>query len=200
MSERNIFNDVQEFLDRLELPREFIWNLIEEDDWSFVIKMNALLEAATTHALVVRLNSPEIEDELAQIELADSAKGKVKLLRSLGCLGEDQATFIRKLAELRNRLVHNVSNVTFKYEQLIEGLDSNQKAQFVKVFGRCWEDPVNIEGKSVSRNTFTLENPKLSVLFGAIEILACLYLEHELAELRLQTTILTGYKQLVTGK
>jgi hypothetical protein len=44
MSERGIFNDVKAFERRLGLPVGFYERLLQEDDWSFVIKLNALFE------------------------------------------------------------------------------------------------------------------------------------------------------------
>ncbi len=36
----------------LHLPSGFVMRLLDEDDWSFVIKLHALFEAALTCALV----------------------------------------------------------------------------------------------------------------------------------------------------
>lgn len=198
--ERDVFADVKQFEKRLGLPAGFYVKLLEEDDWSFVIKLNALFEGACTHALVARLRAPEIEEQIARLELADSATGKVKLLSTLGCISTEQSAFLRKLAELRNNLVHNVSRVAFSYEQHLAPMDSNQKDQFVKVFGSCWKEQVELAERVVPRKQFVLENPKLSVWFASVEILACLYLEFELAELRFQSAVIEGYRKLAAGE
>ena len=59
----DIFSDVSDFESRLNLPKDFYRGLLKEDDWSFIIKVSALFEAATTHLLVVRFGTPEIETE-----------------------------------------------------------------------------------------------------------------------------------------
>jgi hypothetical protein len=192
-----LLRDVGKFEKLLGLPKGFYIGLFDEGDWSFVIKLNALFEAACTHALVARLRAPEIEDQLAQLELADSAKGKVKLLATLGSLTTDQATFLRKLAELRNQLVHNVSRVTFDYEQYVHSLDRNQREQFVKVFGRGWSDPVELHGKKIRRSAFVLENPKLSVWFHAIDVFGCLYVELDRAKLRFEHEVMDSYQSIL---
>ncbi len=188
--------DAKRFEDRLGLRPGFYESLREEDDWSFVIKLNALFEGACTHALVARLRAPEIEEQLARLELADTSTGKVKLLSVLGCISAEQSTFLRKFAELRNALVHNVSRVAFDYAQYLGSLDSNQRDQFVKVFGSGWREELELGGKRVPRAKFVLENPKLSVWFASIEILGTLYLEFELSEVRFKTTVLEEYRKI----
>jgi hypothetical protein len=149
--------------------------------------------------LVARLNAPEIEDQLANLELADSTRGKVKFLTAMDCITSQQSTFLRKLAELRNGLVHNVSRVGFTFDAHVAGLDSNQREQFVAVFGRNWNDVVDLGDIQIPRPKFVLENAKLSLWFSAADLLACLYLEFEIAEFKLQTTILRGYQKLAAG-
>jgi hypothetical protein len=46
-----VFPDVEQFEQRLELPKGFYTDLLREDDWSFVIKLSAFLEAACTTSL-----------------------------------------------------------------------------------------------------------------------------------------------------
>jgi hypothetical protein len=86
MSEQQIFRDIAAFEERLGLPKKFYVRLLEENDWSFVIKLNALFEAVCSHALSARLNAPELIDQFARLELADRDRGKIKFLSSLGCL------------------------------------------------------------------------------------------------------------------
>jgi hypothetical protein len=198
MSERHIFRDIASFEQRLALPQGFYARLLKEDDWSFVIKLNALFEAACAHALTTRLAAPELIDQFARLELADRDRGKVKFLSSLGCINEEQAAFLRRLAELRNTLAHNVSQVGFTFNSYVSRLDSNQRKQLAKVLGHGCNDPIPIEGKKVPLVKFAAENTKLVIWLTAAEVLACLYLEYEIAEIRLKASALDAYRRLVT--
>lgn len=53
----DIFTDIADFEKRLNLPLGLYEKLLKEDDWSFVIKLSALFEAACTHILSVRLRA-----------------------------------------------------------------------------------------------------------------------------------------------
>ena len=61
----SIFEDVGKFEQKLGLPKDFYRRLLGEDDWSFVIKLNALFEGAATHVLSTRLHAPKLVDAFA---------------------------------------------------------------------------------------------------------------------------------------
>lgn len=197
MSERHIFRDVASFELRLNLPKGFYVRLLREDDWSFVIKLNALFEAACAHALVTRLNAPELVDQFARLELADRDRGKVKFLSTLGCITDEQAKFLRELAGLRNTLAHNVSHVSFTFDAYVSGMDSNQKKKLATVFGHGCNDPIPVAGKKIPLAKFAAENMKLVIWLTAAEVLACLYVEYEIAEIRLKAAALDEYRRIV---
>ncbi|MEO8366585.1 MAG: hypothetical protein ABI538_10300 [Pseudoxanthomonas sp.] len=160
--------------------------LFNEDDWSFVIKLNALIEAACTHALYARLHAPELAGPLASLDLGNSKHGKVALLRTLGALNSEQTSVLQMLYELRNSLAHNITQVSFSFATHLSGFDKKQRANFIKRAGHGVKEIVGLEGQAVSRDVFVIENPKLSLWITVAEIIACLYLEQELALVRLQ--------------
>lgn len=147
--------------------------------------------------MTTRLAAPELIDQFARLELADRDRGKVKFLSSLGCITDEQATFLRKLAELRNTLAHNVSQVNFTFDGYVSGLDSNQKKLHAKVFAHGCNDPVPLEGKKIPLLKFAAENTKLVIWLTAAEVLACLYLEYDIAEIRLKAAALDAYRRTV---
>ena len=96
---------VREFEPELGVPAGFFERLYNEDDWSFVIKLHALIEAAATKVLVECLNKPELRDYVARAPLSGAENGKLPMMKALG-IGDSQFRgFIRKLSELRNQLL-----------------------------------------------------------------------------------------------
>ena len=184
--EGELFSEVEALGKRLGLPGGFFAQLIKEDDWSFVIKLNALVEATCTDALAVRLHNPELADSLATLDLGHSKHGKVALLRKLEAISAEQAGLLRLLLELRNSLTHNVSQVGFSFSAYLSGLDSNQRAKFVDRVGHGMKPIVG----GAPKETIILENPKLALWITVADALACLHLAHDVAELRLQTLAL----------
>jgi len=116
------------------VPPGFVEALVNEDDWSFIIKLHALFEAACTHLLLFHFNEPGIAIVISRLELSDKAKGKLALLKGAELLGNDDRAFISKLSELRNSLVHDVTNTEYSLIGLVESFNSNQLTKFARTF------------------------------------------------------------------
>ena len=170
---------VNEFEDRLGLPKGFYTHLLNEDDWSFVIKISALIEAACTHVLSYKFRYPELEDNFSYLEQGNRKVGRIVLLTKSNALYEDQAKVLFSLAELRNTLTHNIKNTNFNFDKYIENLDKNQKNKFVSEFATGVNDEIVINEVVVKKAIFVLENPKLAIWLTCHEIIACLYIEIE---------------------
>ena len=101
---------------QLGLPPGFLHYLYEkEDDWSFVIKTHAFLEAILTHLLAEHLGKPDLLTVFAYLETSNVRTGKLAFVRAFDLLDKGARNFIHSLSELRNALVHDVSNVGFRF-------------------------------------------------------------------------------------
>ncbi|MEW8294812.1 MAG: hypothetical protein AB2715_09110 [Candidatus Thiodiazotropha sp.] len=161
----------------LNLPKDFLFGLLEEDDWSFVIKAHSLLEGALSYSLTTATGKEELADFFAEIDMKmkiDAAKG-IKLFDS------DLRKFLRALSNLRNKLVHNVSNVGFSFEEYFKNIDTRNN--FVDNFG-LWKEEFEIQGKSVSNQKFSIANPKLTIFMGLIHILIFIDVENMKQDLK----------------
>lgn len=187
---------VDEFEERLGLPRGFYTQLLNEDDWSFIIKISALIEAACTHILSYKFRHPELEDSFSFLEQGNRKTGRVALLKRTDALYDDQAKVLYSLAELRNSLAHNVKNTNFKFDEYVNELDKNQKEKFVNDFGSGVKDEIVIGDVVVKKATFVLENPKLAIWLTCHEIIACLYIEIEKTDLVTKLGSLDGLENL----
>jgi hypothetical protein len=192
-----ILEDVRGFEQKLGLPKDFYKRLLSEDDWSFVVKLNALFEGATTHILTTRLHVPKLVDAFAHLDQLNSKVGKVALLRELGAITSEQAALLRQLGELRNELAHNIKNVNFSFSSYVDSRDTNQLAKLVKVFGHGVNEIIQIEELRILRDQFVRENPKLALWITSAEVIACLYQEFEVATLHLKSLALAEFQKLV---
>ena len=177
-----IFEDINDFEVKLGLPTGFYQNLIKEDDWSFVIKLSALFEAACTHILATKLRAPELESAFSYLEQANTKYGKIVLLKELGAINEYQYRFLNNLATLRNSLAHSIKNVSFTFDEYTKTLDKNQKKSFISSYAYNCNDEPELKGKKIPKDEFILSNAKEMIWFTASDILGCLYLEIEIVE------------------
>ena len=131
--------NLQKFEKELCVREGFYQSLIQEDDWSFVIKIHALFEAALTHSISTRVGTAlrtistkpfdesSISRQVGWLEMSGRRIGKATLARGMGLLNDKQMEFLWKLSELRNAFVHRVSNTETTLVQYVQSLDQNQR-------------------------------------------------------------------------
>lgn len=102
---------------------DFIKRLESDDDWSFVIKMQALIEAAVTEAAVARTGEEKLNRVIERLPLVDGDTGKLTIGRDLGLLTKPQRRFVQKMAALRNQLAHRVESVDFTFPEYLTSLE-----------------------------------------------------------------------------
>jgi hypothetical protein len=90
-----------------------------EDDWSFVIKSHAFLEAALTHLLADHLGKADLLPVFAYLETSNVRTGKLAFVKAFDLLDKGARRFIHTLSELRNDLVHEVGNVNFSFSSYV---------------------------------------------------------------------------------
>ncbi len=173
-----MLENMEELESKLGIPQGFISNLAGEDDWSFVIKLNALFEATATQALVVKSGLTELEDNFSYIDFGNSKFGKVALLKKLGCITAAEAKFLQMLFELRNKLAHNIRYVTFTFESHLASLDKNQTKSFVTAV-KCGNDKIYWNCEEQLREKYVLSHTKILILLTAMDILVSLNSETE---------------------
>lgn len=125
---------ILELESKIGVRENFFKDLVTEDDWSFVIKLHALFEAACTHLLLFHFKEPELTDVFARLELSNKSTGKIAFLGKLELLGKDNRRLVATLSEMRNSLVHDVRNAEYSLETMVAGLDSAALKQFALAF------------------------------------------------------------------
>jgi hypothetical protein len=170
-----VYPQLAKLEDTLGLPAGFCEGLLREDDWSFVIKLHAILEAAVTTILVEKMGYAALQPVFARIEMSQEGSGKLAFAEAVSLLDGIDRRFIRKLSELRNQLVHRIQNVSFTVRSHVDALDTNQKESFVKAFG-LWNSEDNILPRL---HKYAMAHPKDFVWQGGLMILAILMMKVE---------------------
>lgn len=173
---------VRQFELDLSLPEGFFQDLLHEDDWSFVIKLHALTEAAVTHVITQELGRQELADIITSLSTSNDRNGKIAFARALGCLSDADIRFIRELSGIRNRFAHDVRHAGKTLAQHVSSMSAHQFAQFQSAFGPG-DGPVLLAGRSVSATDFVRHNPKLSIWIAGMYVLASAYQQKELSAL-----------------
>jgi hypothetical protein len=167
----------------LSLPAGFLVGLYREDDWSFVIKTHAVIEAQVSASLTRALSDDRLSAIFERLELSDTDTGKLAFAKALGLLTDPQRVFVRKLSELRNQLVHNIRNVQFDFHHHVQHeLDRNQRQSFVAAV-TYFVDPSDARACDHWREQARTD-PKVAVMAAMLQLLGDTHFAQKLAKLR----------------
>lgn len=118
----------------LGVPSGFLAELVEEGDWSFVVKSHALLEAALAE-LLAQKGEPRLGKFFRRLPFAGNRNSKLAVARDLGLIDEHVASFLAVFAKLRNNLVHDASLVRFTLEEYVSKMDEAALRSTADAFG-----------------------------------------------------------------
>jgi hypothetical protein len=128
-----------ELLIEIGLPPAVLEELQKDTDWSFVIKLHAMVEGALTHALADHLGNVDAREIFARLDTSNDKTGKVAFGRLLLELDSKDQRLIQSLSELRNSLVHDPRNLNFDFQKHFAAMDQKGKRQFIRNLG-YWDD------------------------------------------------------------
>lgn len=172
MENKQLLEAIAELESDTGVKTGFFTGLLAEDDWSFIIKIHALYEAAVSSLITNKIGHVELDGFVSRLELGDKSRGKLKLAKELNLLDDNERKFIFCLSEIRNAFVHNVRNTQVSLEKYLESLDENKKENYVGVFGYTYPQNIEIAGKTINSKVFTRENLKIAIWQNSMHVLA----------------------------
>jgi hypothetical protein len=150
----------------------FKYLLLSENDWVFIIKLHAFLEAVCTVLITKALGRSELIDVISRLEMSDKSYGKTKFISKLGLLSKGAINYIHKLSEIRNYYVHNLKNISISLEEYVKGLNPDNRNNFVTSVGFNTATELKIGDILVKKKTFIIENPRIGIYMGAFAVLS----------------------------
>ena len=128
------------FEDSVSLPKGFFNDLPSQDDWSFIIKIHALLETLVTQAICSAVGKTELQGILGKLAFANSSTGKMAFARELGLLDSTQLNYLVVLTKIRNAYVHDISSIGYSLNTVIDNLNESERLNICKAATPIWED------------------------------------------------------------
>jgi hypothetical protein len=111
--------------------------LNNDDDWTFVLKMHAYVEAALNHLIVTRLNNPKMGDVVAKMRTANSESGKLALIKAYDLLPDKMCLFVEILCSIRNKAVHNISGQDLDLARYAQSIKPEQRKAWRTAMTSC---------------------------------------------------------------
>ena len=169
MDAYHFFADLSRLERELGLPERFLAALIEEEDWSFVIKSHAVIEAALTH-LITSIADPRLKGSFVRLPL-DGRFSKIDVIKALGQIDPPTLELVKRFARMRNQFVHGTKYLAVKLETFIAGVDPTDRIAVSKLIARVVTGS-DEEGFVTIADKGLLAEPKLTLAVGVSAILA----------------------------
>ena len=152
--------------------------LNEQDDWSFVIKVHTLAEAALTYLLTVSVGREELRDLFGSLTMGDARKGKLAIAESLRLLDPRRVVFLRALGRIRNRFAHDVKYAGFRiedYARLLPLVDQKKLWQDL-IRGYTIEPFIfDFDNCQVRSEDFARARPRFTIWIASLSALSLIY-------------------------
>jgi hypothetical protein len=113
-------------LSDLNVNRDFLTRLEKDDDWSFVVKLHALMEIAISHLLAERLGE-KLNGIFNRLDMHNKDYGKMKFIKILDLLDSEDILFTELLGEMRNSFAHDIRMTTMNVDAYLLSLKENPK-------------------------------------------------------------------------
>jgi len=150
----------------LRLPPLSFYKLVKEpSDWSFILKLHAILEGALTRLLERRLSESDFDETLTFMR-------KVQLAFELRELAHDNhyRSFLVTLNHLRNRFAHRAEYIVADIPTVIQGIPTHKRSSVlqslavgIKIPGTTEDDPRN----RIGREEMTRKWPRYMIMMSA---------------------------------
>jgi len=178
-------DDLNALEDTFGIPRGYIDSLKNEDDWTLILKSQALLESACADMLTHYFRNHNLAGIFSHLDMGNESFGKIAFLSKLNLLGKKERGFLRKLLFLRNLVVHNASNITFSLKDYVKNLKPKELTAFSKAINTHLAsieitDPGE-KAEKISGNDLILIYPKMVIWSSLIKCLGKIYTENVLS-------------------
>lgn len=166
---------MKEFEHRIGVRSGFFNELVREDDWSFVIKLHAFIEACLTNAICAVLGRPELEDVVSRLDTANNQCGKLAIVKRLGMLNKPQRRFVAVLSELRNDLAHNAKSVDFSFKHYMAEMPEQELIRFCTALSLDELFEPDSERNEIRLISYVRDVPKFGIAYTATIVVTELY-------------------------
>jgi len=169
---------LQKFGLNLGLDGALLHQLSESDgDWSFVIKLHALMEAAVSDLLTKQLRNESLRKIFDRLEMSNQSTGKVAFIKALNLLPKESRRFLGALSQLRNDLAHNIKKAQFNFREHVTHMDAQALRSFIADMSPLDTGSIDLETNIDESRQLVANNARTLLLGHGLVIIRRVYLQ-----------------------
>ena len=129
-SEKPFEDEIAQLEAKLGVPTGLFLKLRDEDDWSFIIKTQALLETALSYIIQISLGREELAGFIDSLNL-NGRTGKLAMVSALNLMRPEHIRYLERLSKLRNNLAHKIEYASFTLQGHLKSMNTGELNQFI---------------------------------------------------------------------
>jgi hypothetical protein len=137
-----------------------------DDDWTFIIKIHALIEVALNHMILGHLRYPELSEIIGALGIQGRVS-KLAFVEAFNLLPANGVKFIKLISKVRKTLVHDIKNFDFDLRKYLSELEKSQQNDWKVGLTFCLSSPV-----PQGFLDFSVLKPRFSIFESCMTILS----------------------------
>jgi hypothetical protein len=155
---------------KLHVKEDFLFNLQNEDDWGFVVKLSALLETIVTEILISNIGIEGMNNHITKLNLA-GATGKLKLGKNLNILNQKLISFCNAFQPVRNRFIHSTKYLNTSFNSFVLDKNNNVLDSLKNAIPVYKNETISESEKNICLQEMFDSNPREAIFLAAVSII-----------------------------
>ncbi len=154
-------NEIEDLEEYLGLKHGFFTSLQLDDDWSFIVKLNSLFEAAVSSMVTEELARKELKSIFSNMDMGTSRYGKLAFIKELNLLPVNYIKYIETLNRLRNKFAHDISKTNHDLKTYLKTASSNTRSECRKYLNRI--ESTDVSGAEMTGDEYFKKEPRTAI-------------------------------------
>lgn len=154
------------------LPAKFVASLNDGTDWFFVVRIHSMLETALNQLILTAIGDKRLASIVSHLDTGDRKRGKLAFIKALELLPTQAMKFVTMIGELRNDLVHDISQFEFSFEEWIKKRSREALNNFIESLKFSVDRPRDIPFDRNVLKSFPSDLIRGLILVAALNIVA----------------------------
>jgi hypothetical protein len=150
--------------------------LLYDDDWSFIVKLHALMDACITLVLTMALTNEDIRGVVSRLPLNDQRRAFIKTLK---LLPSEHLSFIRQLTSMRNDFAHDIRHIDLKIDKYVANMPRYKRKDLLRSVAALLNEEAIHATCQLPGVDFVRQHPKLAIYIGAMDLIAHVYMRSQ---------------------
>lgn len=171
--------------DSLGVHESFLANLPNDDDWTFILKIHAMVEAGLNQMILNHFGEPRISRLITKLPIGNTGTGKLSFAKALDLIPLENREFVAVLSDIRNHCIHDIRNFRFDIKSYVQSLPAGKADEFMRAVTFRMTPFVEIPGFSaIPVEGVIKQNPRFGLFCAGMAFMGDVIIHEKKCQIR----------------